>query len=100
MASEDKRWAEFDHRMKQAEKRILTTANLVRAGVPMLVDMQARLDALIDSDTRLYGRLQQLTEAQIKTDEKITRLVELQAQTEKSLKAFIASMKSGRNGKH
>jgi hypothetical protein len=66
----------------------------------MLVDMQARLDALIDSDTRLYGRLQQLTEAQIKTDEKIGRLAEIQAQTEKSLKAFIASMKSGRNGKH
>jgi hypothetical protein len=69
MASEDKRWAEFDQRMKQDEKRVLTTANLVRAG-------QAHLDALIVSDLRLYGRLQQLTAAQIKTDEKIARLVD------------------------
>jgi hypothetical protein len=44
-AEEHKRWAEFDQRLKQAEKRILATGNLVRAGIPMIVDLQARLDA-------------------------------------------------------
>lgn len=92
MATEDqKRWAEFDQRLKQAEKRILATGNLVRAGIPMLVDTQARLDALIDSDARLYGRLEQLAG-------QIAELVEAQKRTERSLKAFIDSTRKGGNG--
>jgi predicted nucleic acid-binding Zn-ribbon protein len=97
-AEEHKRWAEFDQRLKQAEKRILTTGNLVRAGIPMIVDLQARLDALIDSDTRLYGRLEQLAESQKKTGEQIAKLVEAQKRTEQSLTAFIDSTKRGGNG--
>jgi len=84
--------------LKQAEKRILATGNPVRAGVPMIVDLQARLDALIDSDTRLYGHLEQLAESQKRTGDQIAKLVEVQKRTEQSLKAFINSTKRGGNG--
>ena len=97
-AEEHKRWAEFDQHLKQAEKRIWATGNLVRTGIPMIVDLQARLDALIDSDTRLYGRLEQLAESQKKTGEQIAKLVEAQKRTEQSLTAFIDSTKRGGNG--
>ena len=103
---EQKSWDEFDERLRIAEKRILATGNLVHVGIPMLVDTQARLDALIDSDARLYGHLEQLTgqiaqlvEAQKKTDEKLAQLTEVQKKTEQSLKAFIDSLKRGGNGK-
>jgi hypothetical protein len=92
---EKKVWEEFDERLRMAEKRILATGNLVRVGIPMLVDTQTRLDALIDSDARLYGRLEQLADAQKKTDEQIGRLVEAQERTEQSLKSLIDSMKTG-----
>jgi hypothetical protein len=106
MDPEEKRvWKEFDERLRMAEKRILATGNLVRAGIPMLVDTQTRLDALIDSDARLYGRLEQLADAQKqladaqkKTDGQIAQLVEAQKKTEQSLKAFIDSMRKGGNG--
>jgi hypothetical protein len=59
---EQEQWKELDQRLAEAEKKLLATANLVRAGIPMVVSQQMRIDALIDSDTRLYGRIQELTE--------------------------------------
>ena len=92
---EKKVWEEFDERLRLAEKRILATGNLVRVGIPMLVDTQARIDALIDSDARLYGRLEQLADAQEKlakkTDEQIAKL-------SATVQAFIDSMNKGGNG--
>jgi hypothetical protein len=85
---EKKVWEEFDERLRMAEKRILTTGNLVRVGIPMLVDTQMRLDALIDSDARLYGRLEQLADAQKKTDEQIAKL-------SASVQALVDSMRGG-----
>jgi hypothetical protein len=106
---EKKVWKEFDERLRMAEKRILATGNLVRAGIPILVDTQTRLDALIDSDARLYGRLEQLAEkleqladsqAKLakKTDEEIAQLIKAQRRTEQNLNTLIGSMKKGGNG--
>ena len=96
---ERERWREFDERMAEAEKRLQATANLVRAGVPMLVSQQMRIDALIDSDTRLYGRIQEITESirelresQKETDLRVTRLAE-------SVQRLVDSWKGG-NGAH
>ncbi len=86
-----KRFEEFDERLRQAEKRILATGNLVgKTGIPWLVDTQVKVDALMDSHTRLYGALQQLTESQKKTDENLNRLAA-------TVQAFIDSMRRGGN---
>ncbi len=85
---EKKRWEEFDERMRIAEKRITATGNLVHVGIPRLVEMQIRIDALMDSDARLYGRLEQLAESQKKTDEQIAKL-------SASVQALVDSMRGG-----
>jgi hypothetical protein len=51
---EQEQWKELDQRLAEAEKKLLATANLVRAGLPMVVSHQAALLAtsvqeLVDS---------------------------------------------------
>jgi hypothetical protein len=93
---EQDQWKELDRGLAEAEKKLLATANLVRAGIPMVVSQQMRIDALIDSDARLYLRLQQIAEsqdeAQKRTDEKLAHLAD-------SIQKLVDSWKSG-NGAH
>jgi hypothetical protein len=100
---EQEQWRELDQRLAEAEKKLLATANLVRAGIPMVVSQQMRIDALIDSDARLYLRLQQLAEAH---DEKFAQLAEAEKRTDEklahladSIQKLVDSWKSG-NGAH
>jgi hypothetical protein len=65
----------------------------VRAGVPMVVSQQMRIDALIDSDARLYLGMQELIESQKRTDGAVARLAE-------SVQKLVDSMKSAGNGAH
>ena len=97
-------WKELDQRLAEAEKKLLATANLVRAGVPMLVSQQMRIDALIDSDARVYLQMQQLIE---RTDEGFVRLAAAQQRTEEkverladSVQKLVDSWKSAGNGAH
>ena len=107
------RFEELDQRLKQAERQILATGNLVsKAGIPWLVDTQVKVDALMESHARLYGTLQQLaesqkqlTESQRKTDGALQQLAESQKKTDERLdrlaatvQAFIDSMSKGGNG--
>jgi hypothetical protein len=51
---EQEQWKELDQRLAEAEKKLLATANLVRAGLPMVVSHRAALLAtsvqeLVDS---------------------------------------------------
>jgi hypothetical protein len=55
---EQEQWKELDRRLAEAEKNLLATANLVKGGIPMVVSQQMRIDALIDSDPRLYLQMQ------------------------------------------
>ena len=48
----------------------------------MLVDMETKMSALTDSETRLYGSMQELAEAQ-------RELAAAQKRTEESLKRFL-----------
>jgi hypothetical protein len=96
---EQEQWKELDRRLAEAEKKLLATANLVKAGIPMVVSQQMRIDALIDSDMRLYGRIQELTEqvthlaeVEKRTDEKLAHLAD-------SVQKLVDSWKSG-NGAH
>jgi hypothetical protein len=83
---EQEQWKELDQRLAEAEKKLLATANLVKAGIPMVVSQQMRIDALIDSDIRLYGRIQELTE-------QVTHLAS-------SVQKLVDSWKAGGNGAH
>lgn len=96
---EQEQWEQLGRRLAEAEKQLLATANLVRAGVPILISQQQRIDALIDSDARLYLQLQQvderlerLAEAQKQTEEKVTHLAD-------SVQKLVDSWKAG-NGAH
>ena len=87
---EQEQWNELDRRLAEAEKKLLATANLVKAGIPMVVSQQMRIDALIDSDARLYLHMQQIAEAQQGTDEKLARLAETQQRTDETLARLAA----------
>ena len=104
---EQEQWKELDQRLAEAEKKLLATANLVRAGIPMVVSQQMRIDALIDSDSRFYLQMQQLVESQQRTDERLSRLAEAQERAEEklvhladSVQKLVDSMKSAGNGAH
>ena len=97
---EQEQWKQLDARLAEDEKKLLATANLVRAGIPMLVSQQMRIDALIDSDTRLYLQhqqteeaLQRLAEAQKVTEQKVSHLAD-------SIQRLIDSWKSGSGAPH
>jgi Skp family chaperone for outer membrane proteins len=97
---EQEQWKELDQRLAEAEKKVLATANLVRAGIPMVVSQQMRIDALMDSDARLYLRLQQLAEAQERTTAVQARTDEKLAHLADSIQKLVDSWKSGGNGAH
>jgi hypothetical protein len=104
---EQEQWKELDQRLAEAEKKLLATANLVRAGIPMVVSQQMRIDALIDSDARLYLQMQQLIESHQRTDEALARLATSQQRTEEklvhladSVQKLVDSWKAGGNGAH
>ena len=111
---EQEQWNELDRRLAEAEKKLLATANLVKAGIPMVVSQQMRIDALIDSDARLYLHMQQIAEAherltasQQRTDEKLAQLAESQERTDEkvahladSIQKLVDSWKAGGNGAH
>jgi hypothetical protein len=99
---EQQQWKELDQRLAEAEKKLLATANLVRAGIPMVVSQQMRIDALIDSDARLYLQMQQLIESQQRAEERLGRLAESQQRTDEtvarladSVQKLVDSWKSG-----
>ena len=100
MSPEDqKRWQEFDERLAEAEKRLIATANLVRAGIPMIADQQERIKALIDSEAKHYLHLQQVderlaraTEIQQRTDERLDRLAESQQRTDEKVNRLAESI--------
>jgi hypothetical protein len=97
---EQEQWNQLDRRLAEAEKKLLATANLVKGGIPMVVSQQMRIDALIDSDARLYLQMQQLIEAQERLTESQQRTDEKVAHLADSIQKFVDSMKSPGNGAH
>jgi len=104
---EQEQWNELDRRLAEAEKKLLATANLVKGGIPMVVSQQMRIDALIDSDARLYLQMQHLIESQQRTDETVASLAKAQQRTEEklvhladSVQKLVDSLKSAGNGAH
>src|ERR1700685_50686 len=85
---------EIEKRFENIERQILATANLVRkVGMPSLIEAQMRIDALMDSDTRLYGTLQELAEAQKGLTDSYKGLAESQKGLAESQKGLAESQK-------
>ena len=73
-------------RMEKMDKRIDGIAKLIRQGMQMLVKTDATMAELVRAQKRTEVKLQELAQAQ--------------KETEKSLKAFMDSLRTGRNGKN
>jgi hypothetical protein len=76
------RLSEHEEKLIAHDKSLAGIRTLVKTGMRMLVDMETKMTALIDSETRLYGSLQELSDAQ-------KALAEAQKRTEESLKRFL-----------
>ncbi len=74
--------SEHDERIIAQDRSLTAVRKLLLTGVRMLVDMETKMSALIDSQTRLYGAVQEIAEAH-------NRLAEAQRRTEESLKRFL-----------
>jgi chromosome segregation ATPase len=105
-AKADERLAKADERQAKAETRLSATekrldkrmdaiAKLIQQGMRMLVTQKAEFDrkinALVDAQMRGEARMERL-------DERMEELAAAQKDTQKTLKAFIASLQKGRNG--
>ena len=65
-----------DERIIAQDKSLTALRNLLQTGVRMLVDMEGKMSALIDLQTRLYGVVQELAEAQKRTEESLRRFLD------------------------
>jgi type VI protein secretion system component VasF len=72
------------------DTKLLAMQNMLQTGLHMLVSMEVKLNALIDSHTKLYGTVQELAEMQKRTDAALQR-------TDAALRNFIEHS-GGRNG--
>src|ERR1700730_17725247 len=93
----EKRFEGFDERLRLAERRILTTGNLVsKVGIPSLIEAQMKIDALRESDIRLYDSMQHLAESHKQLDQKLAesyqRTDEALNRLSATVQAFIESM--------
>jgi septal ring factor EnvC (AmiA/AmiB activator) len=90
----EKRFEGFDERLRLAEKRILTTGNLVsKVGIPSLIEAQMKIDALMESDIRLYDSMQTIAEVHKRLAESQKELAESHKQLAESHKQLAESHK-------
>jgi hypothetical protein len=72
----DLRLSEHDEKIIANDKSLVGIRNLLQTGMRMLVDMETKISALVDSQTRLYDTVQQLAEAQKRTEESLRRFLD------------------------
>ncbi len=86
---------EHDEKLYAHDKSLLAIRNLLGTGIRMLVDMETKMTALTDSQTRLYGSMQELAEAQKRTEESLRSLEEAQKRTDEALRRFLERSGNG-----
>ena len=100
---------EHDEKLIAHDKSLRGIRVLLRTGMQLLVKMEertaerdagtnAKINALIDSQTRFYDGLHQLAEAQVRTEQSFTRLEKAQRRTEESLRRFLDRSGNGDRG--
>jgi hypothetical protein len=68
--------SEHDEKLIAHDRSLSAIRNLLQTGIRMLVDMEVKMSALIDSDVRLRGRMEELAEAQRRTEESLRRFLD------------------------
>ena len=72
----DLKLSEHDEKLFAHDRGLLAIRNLLQTGMRMLVDMETKMSALTDSETRLYGTMQELAAAQKRTEESLKRFLD------------------------
>ena len=80
-------------RMDRIDRRLDATSKLIQHGMRMLVKVETKLDELSEAQKRTTVAVAELARSH-------AQLAQAQKATEKSLKAFIDSLRHGRNGKN
>ena len=97
--------AKAEIRMDKMDKRIDVIAKLLQQGMRILVRVEtaqergeAATAELRKSQKRTDAAIAELKESQKRTDIKMAELAQAQKETQRSLKAFLDSMRHRRNG--
>ena len=91
--------AKAEIRMDKTDKRIDGITKILQQGMRMLVKTDTRLAELAQAQKRTDAQFAELAQAQKRTDARFAELAQAQKATERSLKAFIDSLRHGRNGR-
>ena len=92
--------AKAERRMDKTDMRLDGISKLLQQGMRMLVKTDATLAELAQAQKRTDATLAGLAQAQKHTDTKVAELAQAHKATERSLKAFIDSLRHGRNGRN
>jgi hypothetical protein len=76
LTEHDLKLEEHDEKFIAQDKSLSAIRTLLMTGARMLIAMDKKFDALADSEARLYGSMQELAEAQKRTDEALHRFLE------------------------
>jgi len=87
-------------RMDRIDRRLDATSKLIQHGMRMLVKVETKLDELSEAQKRTTVAVAELARSQAELARSHAQLSQAQKATEKSLKAFIDSLRHGRNGKN
>jgi len=72
----DLRLSEHDEKIIAHDKSLAGIRTILRTGMKMLVEMESKMNALIDSEARFYDSLQELAQAQKRTEESLKRFLD------------------------
>ena len=96
MENADRRVENSNRRMENADRRIEKAERRMEKAELRADVMEKRMDKRMDAIGKL---LQQGMRMLVKTDTRLAELAAAQKATDRSLKAFIDSLRSGRNGR-
>lgn len=84
---------ELARRLEALERKVEASGNLLRLGIPLVSGLDSKVNALIDSEIRLYEAVQKLTESHQQLTEAHRQLTEAQSRTEDSLRLLIDTLR-------
>ena len=88
--------SEHDEKFIAHDKSLSAIRSLLLTGMRMLVDLEAKMAALTDSEARLYGATQDLDARMTLLADAMRELAEAQKRTEESLRRFLDRSGDGR----
>ena len=100
----------WEARMERSDARMERSDARIERSDARVAALEKRLDRRMDAITRLLqqgmrilvknqSEIAELRKAQRRTDTKLAELAEAQKETQRTLRAFIARLRNGRNGR-